>query len=163
MYATAYENVYQMVYLKHYLENDSLEERSCIKLILKDIQEMKTEIVFKLVHMIHFHQAVQQDIQQMAMETASHLNQQLLVQADILEMKMQFVNLSTKKIHLLKLYVRLELIVTEQETVLRTLFQLFVIQIIIVMEMATAYQTQFLHQAFAHMVIYPMVMEIVSQ
>lgn len=43
MYATAYENVYQMVYLKHYLENDSLEERSCIKLILKDIQEMIDE------------------------------------------------------------------------------------------------------------------------
>mgnify|MGYP003353399598 CR=1 FL=1 len=78
-------------------------------------------------------------------------------------MKMEFVSLSTKKIHLLKLYVRLELIVTEQETVLRTLFQLFVTQIIIVMEMATAYQTQFLHQVFVHMVIYPTEMEIVSQ
>lgn len=130
---------------------------------VKDIQEMKTEIVFKLVHMIHFHQAVQQDIQQMAMETAFHLNQQLLVQADILEMKMQFVNLSTKKIHLLKLYVRQELIKMEQETVLRILFQLFVIQIIIAMEMETVFQIQFLYQAFAHMVINPMVMEIVSQ
>lgn len=40
MYATAYENVYQMIYLKHYLENDTLEGRSCIKLIMKDLQEM---------------------------------------------------------------------------------------------------------------------------
>ena len=130
---------------------------------VKDIQKMKTEIVYKLVYMIHLHQAVQQDIQQMAMETAFHLNQQLLAQADILEMKMQFANLSTKKTHLHKSYVRQELIKMEQETVLRILFQLFVIQIIIAMEMATVYQIQFLYQAFAHMGINPMVMEIVSQ
>ena len=40
MYATAYENVYQMIYLKHYLENDSLEERACMKAILSDLQVM---------------------------------------------------------------------------------------------------------------------------
>jgi hypothetical protein len=40
MYATAYENVYQQIYLNHYIHNDSLEERACIKLILADIQQM---------------------------------------------------------------------------------------------------------------------------
>jgi len=54
-------------------------------------------------------------------------------------MKMEFVNQSTNKIHQHKLYVRLELIVMEQETVFQILFQLFVIQITIVMEMATVY------------------------
>lgn len=40
MYATPYENIYQMIYIKHYLDNDSLEERHCIKSILNDIQSM---------------------------------------------------------------------------------------------------------------------------
>jgi len=43
--------------------------------VVKDIQEMKMETVFKLVYMIHFHQAVQLDIHQMDSETAFHLNQ----------------------------------------------------------------------------------------
>ena len=43
--------------------------------VVKDIQEMKTEIVWKLVCKIHFHQVAQQDTHQMAMEIASHLYQ----------------------------------------------------------------------------------------
>ena len=129
----------------------------------KDIQEMKTEIVYKSVLMIHFHQAVLLDIHQMAMETAFHLNQWFLVLADIHKMKMEIVNQLTKRIHQHKLSVKLELTVMELETAFQIQFQLFVILIIIVMEMATVFLKQYLYQAFAHMDINLTVMEIVCQ
>ena len=74
---------------------------------------------------------------------------------------MEFVNLSTQKTHLHQLYVILELIVMEQETVFQILFQLFVILIIIVMEMETVYQILLLLLKFVHLGINLMVMEIV--
>jgi hypothetical protein len=43
MYTTAYENIYQHIYMNHYIHNDSLEERACIKIILNDIQRMIDE------------------------------------------------------------------------------------------------------------------------
>jgi len=40
-----------------------------------DSKEIKMEIVYKTVSLIHSHQAAHQDILQMVMETVSHLNQ----------------------------------------------------------------------------------------
>ena len=45
-----------------------------LKDVLKDSVEMKMEIVFKTVLLIHFHQSVHLDTHQMVMETVSLLN-----------------------------------------------------------------------------------------
>jgi hypothetical protein len=43
MYATAYENVYNKIWFEHYLASDDLAERTVLKQVLADIQEMIDE------------------------------------------------------------------------------------------------------------------------